>query len=186
MSIYGSLAEVRDVVVQATTTSQTFNTACTYLDEFDQIQVVKNTFFNLYCLNEYVRDIYASNMIKHFELILQQNGFQLTARGEKQTLKVSSMIEELNEKTFEAFLAHPADVTNPRFAQLLQNIAYLKLNPHDRETLENFKDILINRHRVAERDATMRFLKDDEHIDKKIEDLRENCLDPKAMTNNYY
>ncbi len=52
-SFYNSLAEVRADVEQAFTTSKTFNTTCNYLDEFNQVQVVQNTFFNLYCLNEF-------------------------------------------------------------------------------------------------------------------------------------
>ena len=184
-SYYGSLAEVRADVEQAVNTSKTFNATCTYLDEFDQIQVVKNTFFNLYCLNEFTRDTYASNMIKHFELILQASGFELSQQGQKQLLSVAGMIEELNEKTFEAFLANPADQTNPQFNQLLKNISYLHLDPADRETLAKFKDIIINRRRVEEHDATMRFLKSDAHLDSKIADLSFTCLDAKAMTNTY-
>ena len=61
LSFYNSLAEVRADVEQALETSKTFNTTCTYLDEFDKVQVVKNTFFNLYCLSEFTRDTFASN-----------------------------------------------------------------------------------------------------------------------------
>ena len=90
-SIYNSLEEVRADVEKAIATSQTFNTTCTYLDEHDQVQVVKNTFFNLYCLNEFTRDTYASNRIRHFELILLQNGFALTQEGEKQLINARAM-----------------------------------------------------------------------------------------------
>ena len=40
-SIYNSLEEVRADVEKAIATSQTFNTTCTYLDENDEVQVVK-------------------------------------------------------------------------------------------------------------------------------------------------
>ena len=116
---------------------------------------------------------------------MQANGFQLSQQGQKQTLSVSGMIEELNEKTFEDFLANPADHNNPRYNQLLKNIHYLHLDPADRETLTNFKEIVMNRRKVEEHDATMRFLKSDEHLDAKIADLSFNCLDAKAMTNTY-
>jgi hypothetical protein len=184
LSFYESLAEVRADVEQAITTSKTFNSTCTYLDEFDQIQVVRNTFFNLYCLNEFTKDTFASNMIKHFELLLKANGFQLSAQGQKQLLSVAGMVEEINEKTFEAWLANP-DCSNPRFNQLFKNISYLSLDPFDRETLTKFKDIVMNRRRVEDHDATVRFLQSDEHVDAKIADLSFNCLEAKATANAY-
>ena len=41
LSFYNSLAEVRADVEEAFETSNKFNTTCTYLDEFDKVQVVK-------------------------------------------------------------------------------------------------------------------------------------------------
>ena len=55
----------------------------------------------------------------------------------------------------------------------------------DREALTKFKEIIINRRRVEEHDATMRFFKSPEHLDAKIADLSFNCLDAKATTNAY-
>ena len=49
-SIYNTLEEVRADVEKAIATSQTFNTTCTYLNENDPVQVVKNTCFNLFRL----------------------------------------------------------------------------------------------------------------------------------------
>ena len=57
------MGEVREAIEEAVKTSKAFTTACTYVDEFDQLQVVKNTFFNLYCYNEYVKDIYETNKV---------------------------------------------------------------------------------------------------------------------------
>ena len=179
------MAEVRADVEQALITSKTFNTTCTYLDEFDQVQVVQNTFFNLYCLNEFTRDTFASNKLRHFELILEQNGFRLTEQGEKAKLDVSGMIEEINEKTFEDFLANPADHNNPKYRMLLKSILYLQLDPTNPERLKHFKEILLNRWRVEEHDATIRFLRSEAYVEDKIGDLGLECLELKAMTNCY-
>ena len=69
---YRDLEDVRSSVAEAVQTSRSCNSACTYLDEHDHIQVVKNTFFTLYCHNEFIRDIYDSNKIRHVELILRE------------------------------------------------------------------------------------------------------------------
>ena len=188
-SIYNSLEEVRADVEKAIATSQTFNTTCTYLDENDEVQVVKNTFFNLYCLNELTRDTYASNRVRHFELILLKNGFELTQEGEKQVISASGMMEEINEKTFEDFQAEPKGEgtwnTSPKYQQLLTNIFYLKLNPIDHEALNKYQEIVMNRRRVEEHDALMRFLKSDEFVNDKLADLSMNCLEAKALTNPF-
>ena len=185
LSYYNSLAEVRADVEQALVTSKTFNTTCTYLDEFDQVQVVQNTFFNLYCLNEFTRDTFASNKLRHFELILEANGFQLTEQGEKAKVDVKGMLEEVNEKVFEDFLANPADHNNPRYNMLRNNISYLKLTPTDTETLKRFKDILLNRRKVDEHDATIRFFRSTAYVEDKLGDLGLECLELKSMTNCY-
>ena len=44
-AFYENLEDVKACIAEAVQTSKTFNTACTYIDENDQIQVVRNTFF---------------------------------------------------------------------------------------------------------------------------------------------
>ena len=188
-SIYNSLAEVRAEVEQAVATSQTFNTTCTYLDELDEVKVIKNTFFNLYCINEFTRDTYASNRLRHFELILLQNGFSLSQEGEKSKISATGMMEEINETIFEDFQAEPKDQgnwqTSPKYWQLRKNLSYLNLDPTDHENLNHFKEIVMNRKKVDEHDALMRFLKSDEVINDKLADLSFNCLETKALTNAF-
>ena len=48
-----------------------------YVDEEDNIKMSNNTFFNLFCYNEYVKDTYNTNKISHFEEILKQKKFIL-------------------------------------------------------------------------------------------------------------
>jgi hypothetical protein len=68
----------------------------------------------------------------------------LDEQGKKEKLDVTGMIEEINEKTFDDFLTAPDWHTNPRYTQLLKNISYLQLDPTNSETLNNFKEILLD------------------------------------------
>jgi hypothetical protein len=61
----------------------------------------------------------------------------------------------------------------------------LKLNPIDHEALNKYKEIVMNRRRVEEHDALMRFLKSDEFVNDKLADLSMNCLEAKALTNPF-
>ena len=104
-------------------------------------------------------------------------------------ISASGMMEEINEKTFEDFQAEPKDQdnwhTSPKYQQLLTNIFYSKSDPSDRETLNTYKEIVINRRQVEEHDALTRFLKSDEFVNDKLADLSMNCLEAKALTNTY-
>jgi len=135
--------------------SKCFVSACTYLDEFDRVQVVRNTFFNLYCYNEYVRDIYATNKVKHVELILEKSGFKLSSQGTKEPIQIKDLSAELKETTFEEFL-NTDDIRQHKFAQLSENIEYLQLDPPAKETLKQFSDIVLDKNRINEHDAIIR------------------------------
>ena len=166
-------------------------TACTYIDENDELKFVHNTFFNLYCYNEFVKDVYASNKMKHFELILEQNGFDITVEGEPQTLSKQEkqvqrdIVEEIAEELFEDFLT-TTDITLPKFEALLKNIGYLHLDPTDRETLQKFKKTVMSKYQVQEHDATIRLLKCTEHIDDHLAALTAQSMDAKLLTNGYH
>jgi hypothetical protein len=67
--------------------SKALQDVCIQVDENDQQKVIKNTFFKLFCYNEYVKDVYKSNIKIHFEQLLKQNGFVLSTTGEKKKLE---------------------------------------------------------------------------------------------------
>lgn len=183
-SQYNSVEDVKKQVETCLEVSKCFVSACTYLDEFDRVQVVRNTFFNLYCYNEYVRDIYATNKVKHFELILEQNGFKLSSRGTKEPIQIKDLSDELKETTFEEFL-NTDDPKHHKFAQLRENIEYLQLDPTNKETLKQFRDIVLDKNRIKEHDAIIRVLKSAEHVDMKLNGLHFTSVDAKLLTNSW-
>ncbi len=75
-------------------------------------------------MGEFARDTYASKRVRHFELILLKNGFELTQEGDKQVISAGAMMEEINENIFEDFQAEPKDQDNwhnsPKYQQLLK------------------------------------------------------------------
>jgi len=93
------------------------------------------------------------------------------------------MIEVIRDRVFDELASPGADVTDPRFRQLVSNIRYLGLDPHEMEAVKVHKDTIVNRHRVTEHDAVIRFLRSDAFVADKIADLSIECLELKAMTN---
>jgi len=104
VSKYETLDQLKDDVRKCLLTSKTFATTCTYLDENDEFKIIENTFFNLFYYNEFVKDIYESNKLKHFELIVQENGFNMSSEGDKDKANIEIDLNELNDTLFENFL----------------------------------------------------------------------------------
>jgi hypothetical protein len=57
------------------------------INEDDETSIVNNSFFKMYCYYEYVKSIYFTDYIGHFEKILKNNGFELSTIGEEDKLK---------------------------------------------------------------------------------------------------
>ena len=134
------------------------------MDEFDQLQVVRNTFFNLYCYNEYVKDVYETNKVKHFELILEKSGFVLSSQGVPAKLtkatrtQQSQLADEISDELFDEYLASEAKL-DQKFQTINKTVEYLKLPQSNPEVLTRFKDVVMNKWAVRDHDSVIRFLK---------------------------
>ena len=86
--------------------------ACSYLDIDDQLQFSENSFFNLYCYNEYIKDIYEQNKTEHLKYLLYKNGFKCTemideipTELDKQVKKdMKEVVETCTEEIFNSWV----------------------------------------------------------------------------------
>lgn len=51
------------------------------INEDDEASIIRNPFFKMYCYYEYIKSIYFTDYIGHFEKILGNNGFELSSIG---------------------------------------------------------------------------------------------------------
>ena len=73
---FNNLEEVKEHYRDIINISNTnLNNICVTVNENDEEILNENTFFNLFCYNEYVKDTYETNKLKHFEQLLLKNGF---------------------------------------------------------------------------------------------------------------
>jgi len=189
-SRYENLDQVYQNIETCLNMSKSLATSCSYVDENDELKFVHNSFFKMFCYNEYVNDVFASNKVKHFEGFLEQNGFEIMTEGQPQKLSKDEkavqkgLVEQITEELFESFLT-TNEITLPKFAPLLKNITYLGLNPFDRDTLRNFQDILVDKYRVKDHDSVIRLLKSTEHVDDRLAELSVKSIDAKLLNNGY-
>ena len=78
--------------------------------ERDESQIIANTFFKLYCYEEFQMSIFWTGFLEHFQDILKNNGFNLKSEGETKKLSLSKksemkeVYEEIKEAQFDDFL----------------------------------------------------------------------------------
>jgi hypothetical protein len=85
---YNSLDEVKSNYKKLIEINKNINDVCKQFDENEDVYINENMYFNLFCYNEYIFDVYNTNKRLHYEHILKNKGFILKSEGE--TVKISA------------------------------------------------------------------------------------------------
>ena len=108
---YKSIDDVYEKYTNIEEMSNDLNSVCVSLNENDEETVNKNTYFKIFCYNEYVKDIYSTNKLYHYENILKYNGFILIGTDDKikpltkeENIELSNLTEEQNNILFTEYL----------------------------------------------------------------------------------
>ena len=142
------------------------------MNEQDDILFYKKSFFNLYCYNEYVQYIYNTNKIKHFELILESQGFDLKEEGEIRPLSsedknilIESEIALLEEQWDNYLKMNPEQrETSEKYKNITSNINDYNWFNKPNEVLEEYKEYILNNHKKEEYKNIIEILKTDRYI----------------------
>ena len=177
---YSNVDSVKQNVKQSLITSRYLTDSCTYIDENDNLSIVENSFFHLWCANEYIQDTYNTHKIKHYELILEENGFQLHCdttepikidiEGKKE---LKSLYDNIAKELFQEYLM-AEDRNQDRLQRINQSIEYSHLTTADNKTLEEFKDIILDKNKMEEHDNLIRLLRSADYLTEKFEDIYNN------------
>lgn len=162
---------------------------CLQVDENDQQKVIKNTFFKLFCYNEYVKDVYKSNIKIHFEQLLQQNGFVLSTIGQKKKLEkitkghMKELTTEITTETFDSFInASGNDKTKAKYKPFMDRINILRLSAADKEQLLHYSDEIGSEKSFRNHLNFCRLLQSDDFLKGELEKKHENSYDIAQLT----
>jgi hypothetical protein len=162
---------------------------CVQIDENDQQKVIKNTFFKLFCYNEYVKDVYKSNIKIHFEQLLKQNGFVLSTVGEKKKLEkevnkqMKGLTEEIEIATFESFInASENDKTKAKYKPFMDRVKILRLDSNNKEEVQLYSDAIGNEKTFRSHLNFCRLLQNDDYLKAELEKKHENSYDIAQLT----
>ena len=94
---YSSLDEVKNNYKKLIEINNNINNICKQFDENEDVYINENMYFNLFCFNEYILDVYNTNKRLHYENILLNKGFILSSEGDakKANPKTQKIMNEL-------------------------------------------------------------------------------------------
>jgi hypothetical protein len=111
------------------------------INEDDDITIINNTFFNLFCDGIYQQDTEQTNKLLHFENILRIQGFNISCQGDKSQLSThisKAMNTDYNEQHQEHFYTFVSDMYNevnvwdiPQYKKYLDKMEYLNIEEHE-------------------------------------------------------
>ena len=160
-----------------------------YLDEDDNEQICENTFFDLFCYNEYVLDIYQTNKTSHYQSILRSNGFILSEIG-----TIKKMSKQVKKEINEPLIQNREDAFNNYLETrqtddltLKNNLGMLKIpDDVDSEILEKYKSIIMDKFKLEEHLDIIRACKEEEFVQQKIFDLERDNYNVTVMGSTYH
>ena len=173
---YKSLVDVQSNVKQEQEITNLYMN-CFYLDSDDRLVVSENSFFRIYCFNEYIKDMFESNKIEHFKYLLYSNGFkcvedlsevfQTIPRDEKKEMK--EVAQEGTEEIFNEWLE--GNIINENY-DIRKSI--LKLDTK-KEVLE-YKEYIFDKSKFENHSKTVLLMKEDSYIQDKSKEMMTNSF----------
>jgi len=187
VSKYDSLDEVKKYYNEFITESEQLLLMSSYIDEDDKLKIINNSFFDLFCYNEYVKDIYETSKYLHYKEILKQNNFNIINSDDKKEKLNKTIKNEMNElgnisELLESYMKDD-DKDNKKYSTIKN---FKELFGTDDNELKNYTDYIGNSYKINDVLNFNRFIKKDTVIDAKLKDFDENTYSVKGIDNIYY
>jgi len=182
---YFNTASVRKIFRNIEKTNDIIKDICSNYDEDDNIIMLDNAFFEMYCYNEYVKDTYRTNIKKHYKLILEENGFILSSSGNcnnielEKTKEMKKEVKEEQLKKFEEFKKlnkESTEYNNKKYDNFKENIKFLGLNELENETLDKYKEEIVFSKQLENHIKTINMFKSYDYIKSKVKEENENAF----------
>lgn len=182
---YNDLENCSEQFLTFTKTANLLNNVSCYIDEFDEIKISNSTFTKLYIYIQYVKDIYNTNKLKHFQLILEQNEFELSEVGEKKKLETGFLLSEASkEKELAELEKYIIDPTNPEYERFDKRVKILNI-PIEVEDIRKYANLIISQHQLENILDTIRFFKNDKYLTNKVQIIKNKNYCIKWMSSTY-
>lgn len=155
--------------------------------------VIENSFFNCFTYNEYLRNIYNTGYIKHYENYLIRDGFVLKEKGLKVKInksedkEIKTAFTNYKNNLFQNFLSCRFDSTVEtklkNYEMFNDRLKLLKITT--REDAEKYSIFIEDDYALKNFFNLVNLFKDDDYINTKFEDIGKKSMDVKMINNKY-
>ena len=189
---YKKMVETNDKILRL---SQSIN-------KFDETEIVENTYFKLFCYNEFLADIFKTDFLQHFQNILINNGFNLKEFGEIKNLhyaikrKHKILMEKIQDDEIKEYIKlvydeEIEDDVKGTFLEILRpkiNLELFKkrdeiLGLENKEQAMHYKIFLQDEHALTNLFNFQKLFKTEEFITNKVNQNYINCPSVKNLFN---
>ncbi len=164
--------------------------------ENDESSIVNNTFFKLFCYNEYQDEIFRTGYIEHYENLLKKVGFEIEEKGTKKRLEhmeaelMKTLYDENQDIHFDNFIdlwsnLEPGDdISEYKKYKFLSDRVNL-LNITSKEEIEKFKLLITDDYALKSYYNLLNLFKTDEYIKIKYNQKKSNMYDARTVKTSY-
>lgn len=166
------------------------------INECDEIKIVNNTFFKLFCHNEYQDSIFKTGFLQHYENILNDNGFELSSKGDYMTLDklekqdFNAIYDLVKFEEFEEFVEEHFKVIENEEDIIETKHIHLKarctlLNIPTKEDAEKYKVYITDAYALKNYFNFLGLFRTDEYIKLKLREKEKESFKIKTLSSVY-
>lgn len=167
------------------------------IDENDNMVMVNNTFFKIFCYSQYEDIIYRTGYIKHYKNLLENAGFNIKTIGlnsktltKTQLNQQKQIYNEIKETKINEFVNLYFDDENTNFKEVEQNYKPLVdkanlLNISTKDEFEKYKEYMTDPYKLESYYNSLNLFKTNEYIEKRIKKKQDETLNLKLINNSY-
>ena len=189
---YSSIKEVEDLTEKMVKYSNNLSNMCINEKEDGEIKILKNKYFKLYCWNEYYNDLYMSNVKLYFEKILEDRGFVIlndyNKKKEINVIKVEEIkgkIDKKKEEKVENYIKNESHRDNKEYEDINKRVELLGLKNERKKVLLKYKEVIKDEKEIKYHLNTIKILKTENYLEKKLKELRSETMNVKLSNNSY-
>ena len=177
------------------------------INKYDETEIVENTYFKLFCYNDFLADIFKTGFLQHFQNILVNNGFGMSEVGETKNLNYSTkrkqkvLMDVIRDKEIRQFIEHVhekekqtededtkgtiLEIVRPEFNYELFLKRHEILGLQTEEDILKYQVLLQEEHSLTNLFNFQKLFRTDEYINEKISKNIQNCQKVKNLSNTY-
>lgn len=191
-SKFSNYEEIKDNYNNFIIQSELLNNVCKDIDDDCNEIIINNKFFNLFCYQEYINDIYNTDKTKHFEDFLLRAKFNIKdideddAQLNKEDKKI---LEEQRTKIYTDIFEEYINIDNiddrkkNKFEKIEEKRKFLNLE--EIENIKEYKDYLNDEETFKNHINLIRLLKSDDYINNKLNNINSETFKIKTVDTVY-